>query len=323
MIFATVSTLNYLYKAEILAKSIKEQHPKARVIVCLIEKEIHPDVKKVPYFDGIILAKDLGIDDFNRYIFKYDAAEAAWALKSQILKYLLKNEKDHSEFVYLDSDIRLYSPFVEIESILKNNPIVLTPHDTENGPNRVYLLNGIFNAGFVGITRSKEAKKFIRWWAKKVTHYCYRDRNLSLYDDQGWLKLVPTYFKTYIIRHPGYNIAFWNFHERNLKLSINNEYTVNDIYPLRFFHHSQHLTYLKDSVEKANNEILQHIYFQYTEELKQATLLPLSNEPWSYEFFNDGSQIEKISRRNFLKSPHLQKQPNPFTLSNKILTIKQ
>lgn len=321
LIIATVSSLNYLYKAEVLAKSVKKQHPEAKVIVCLVEKEMHPDARSVPFFDEIILAKDLGIADFDQYIFKYDAAEAAWALKSQVLKYLLVNEKNHDQIIYLDSDIMLYSPLIEVQAKLKNYPIVLTPHDIQNGPRGVYLYNGIFNAGFIGISRSRAAKDFIDWWAKRVTRYCYRDRNLRLYDDQGWLKLVPTYFETYILRHPGYNIAFWNLHERKIGLSILKEYIINDHYLLRFFHYSQHSAILKEAVEKEHNKILLDLYLQYSEELKQAKLFPLSNKPWSYDFFINGSKIKKTSRRNYLNNTRLQTQGNPFTLSNEKLTV--
>lgn len=316
MIIATVSSLNYLYKAEVLAKSVKEQHPEAKVFVCLVEREMHPDAQKVPFFDEIILAKDLGVPNFEQYIFKYDVAEAAWALKSQLLKYLLVNEKKHNEIIYLDSDIMLYSPLNELLAKLKKYPIVLTPHDIQKGPKGVYLYNGIFNAGFIGLNSSHAAKEFIDWWAKKTTRYCYRDRRLRLYDDQGWLKLVPTFFETYILRHPGYNIAFWNLQERIIGLSNLMEYTVNDHYPLRFFHHSQHSSKLKEAVKKEKNKILLDLYLRYTDELEQAKLFHLSNKNWSYNFFSDGSLIKKTSRRNYLKNAHLQKQDNPFTLSN-------
>ena len=45
---------------------------------------------------------------------------------------------------------------------------------------------------------------------------------------------VPT---TYIERHPGYNMEYWNVHERTLS-ERNNTYLVNEKYLLVFFHYS-------------------------------------------------------------------------------------
>ncbi|MGA5688505.1 hypothetical protein [Cytobacillus pseudoceanisediminis] len=317
MIIATVSSLNYLYRAEVLAKSVKKYHPEAKVFVCLLENKIHPDVMKIPFFDQVLLAKDLKIPNFNTLIFKYNAGEASWALKSKVLNYLYENEADHDQFLYFDSDIRLYSPLNEIKSILKKQSIVLTPHLVLKGPETKYLWHGIFNAGFVGISRTAEGHRFIKWWEYKVENYCYKDKDLLLYDDQGWLKLVPTYFNANILRHPGYNVSFWNFHERKLGRSDPvQQYTINDKYPLRFLHYSYLSTILKDCVESSSNNVLKTLYSKYLMELKQTKLFHLSKEAWSYNFFNNGLPINEMCRTEYRNSMKLQlKYPNPFILS--------
>ncbi|MBG9443562.1 hypothetical protein [Cytobacillus firmus] len=314
MIFISVSTLNYLHRTEIMAKSIKEFHPDSKVIICLLESEMQPEVKNIQVFDEILLAKDLGIPNFDHYIFKYTASEASWALKSELMRYVYKNELQENYFIYIDSDTRLYSSIIEVQPILDMYPIVLTPHCIKK-PKDEYLQFGIFNAGFLGIKRSDEAENFINWWADKVEWHCYMDWDRFIFVDQGWLKLVPTYYNAYILTHPGYNVSFWNFDERKIYKDQDKQYTINNL-PLRFFHFSQLLTSLKEAVENSNNEVLRTLYGDYLEELKISSVYHLSAEPWSYAFFDNGDRIKQLTRKAYLHYSHHHLSSNPFSLSN-------
>ncbi|UOE53091.1 hypothetical protein LIT38_12975 [Bacillus sp. CMF12] len=315
MIFVSVSTINYLHRTEVMAKSIKEFHPDSKVIICLLEKDLHPIAMNIQYTDEIILAKNLGIPNVDQYIFKYTISEASCAFKSEILKYVYKKEPHEQYFIYLDSDTRLYSPISEVQALLYDFPIVLTPHCIKK-PKEEYLKFGIFNAGFLGIKRTEEAEQFIKWWAEKVKWNCYIDWDRFLFVDQGWLNLVPTYFNAFILRHPGYNVAFWNFHERKIELDSKKQYTINN-QPLRFFHHSQLLNSLKEGVENSKNEVLKNLYDEYIAELKQSRVYHLSNNPWSYDFFDNGEQIKNKSRKEFQNNECLRLfSSNPFNLMN-------
>ncbi|NGY80794.1 hypothetical protein F6Y02_43380 [Bacillus megaterium] len=112
----------------VLAKSVKEYHPDAKFIICLIEEEIPSTAREFRYFDEIILAKDLGIPNFYSFIFKHNAIEASTAVKGNLFLYLLNRYIDYNKFIYLDPDIYVMDRLTELDSLLDEHSIVLTPH---------------------------------------------------------------------------------------------------------------------------------------------------------------------------------------------------
>ncbi|RYE28904.1 MAG: hypothetical protein EOP48_33035 [Sphingobacteriales bacterium] len=55
------------------------------------------------------------------------------------------------------------------------------------------------------------------------------------------MNYVPVMYNDYyILKHPGYNMANWNWHERVLTAHIDNNYTINKKFSLRFFHFSSY-----------------------------------------------------------------------------------
>jgi hypothetical protein len=68
--------------------------------------------------------------------------------------------------------------------------------------------------------------------------YCYDNPAEGFFVDQNWLNLVPLFFKSVkVVRHPGYNVAYWNMHERELSV-IDGRFFINETHPLVFFHYS-------------------------------------------------------------------------------------
>jgi hypothetical protein len=61
-----------------------------------------------------------------------------------------------------------------------------------------------------------------------------------MFYDQIWANYIPVMFNNYLIlKHYGYNVANWNWHERTLTKS-GGEWMVNEKYPLTFFHFSSY-----------------------------------------------------------------------------------
>ncbi|MEI8133285.1 MAG: glycosyltransferase, partial [Leptolinea sp.] len=178
MIVVTSICANYLPKAKTLAMSVKNCLPETRFVVCLVEQEIHTYALDVPQFDGIILARDIGFVDFQKFIFRHSIVEASTAVKAQLFRYLLEKYPEEDNFVYLDPDIFVYSNFDELQEELILHPIILCPHVLEPGNIKMELSSlqhGTFNLGFLAIRRSEEANKFLDWWAERLYWYCYDD----------------------------------------------------------------------------------------------------------------------------------------------------
>jgi hypothetical protein len=157
------------------------------------------------------------------------------------LEKLMKEGYD--AVVYLDPDIQIHSPLDEVWLALESHNAVLTPHldqpiEDDKYPSEIDILRtGAYNMGFIGLRRSTETMKFIRWWGKRMEQYCVVDLNGGLFVDQKWMDLLPGLLEsTFVLRHPGFNVAYWNIHGRQIQ-KHGDGYRVNGD-PLRFFHFS-------------------------------------------------------------------------------------
>lgn len=331
LVFCTSICANYLSKAMVLAKSVKEYHPDAKFIICLIEEEIPSTAREFRYFDEIILAKDLGIPNFYSFIFKHNAIEASTAVKGNLFLYLLNRYIDYNKFIYLDPDIYVMDRLTELDSLLDEHSIVLTPHlltpeDKDDmiaikGNEIQILQKGLFNLGFLAISRNPNAERFILWWRDRLMQFCHDDTPNGLFTDQKWVDLSPCFFDVFILKHPGYNFAPWNYSKRKLIVTEQHKLLVNN-QRLKFIHFSGidsganlYVTrlYIKDS----SNPIYT-LYNQYISELKKMDEDSLKKIPWSYVHYLNKEKIERSARLNYRNDKNLQKKyKNPFKYSNK------
>lgn len=92
-------------------------------------EKLEPSLKDFGLFDHLVLAKDLGIRHFNRYIFRYNRFEAANSLKAKLLQYAFKtyvqekirNEENGGAMIFLQAGKELYEV-----SVMMNNHILFT-----------------------------------------------------------------------------------------------------------------------------------------------------------------------------------------------------
>lgn len=327
MIICTSICSNYLPKAMVLAKSIK-QYNNARVLVCLTEKEIPQVARDFEYFDYVVLSRDLGFENFEGFIFKHSIVEAATSVKGQLFKYMFDEFQDEEKFVYLDPDIKVYSELRELYEILDENEIVLTPHLTiqEDSLEAVMdnelcaLQHGVFNLGFLAVRRGSESRKFIDWWRSRLNMFCYDDIPRGIFTDQRWIDLAPCFFDVCILKHPGYNIAPWNLSKRKVKEVKKYVYEVNGM-PLRFFHYSgfdsgANEAMIKKYVPNRNNAIYK-MRDEYVREMLAMGQRKLGSIKWSYDYYNSGEKIDKLARLAYRDNIRLQyKYKNPFNESN-------
>jgi hypothetical protein len=255
----TICSINYLAQAKTFGQSLLQNNPDYTVIVGLVDKinEKNDFLDTFPF--KIIEVEKIGIASFDAMYSKYNLTELNTAVKPFFIQYLFENNSEISTVVYFDPDIFVYNKFEELENQLNDHDIVITPHITSpitDGfvPNEKDFLNtGLFNLGFIAVKRSQNSLDFLDWWMMRLREYCFMDIKNGLFVDQLWINLVPIFFKkVYILNHPGYNMAYWNLHERKITLS-NNALGVNDSYPLVFFHFSGYKINKKHSISSYQN----------------------------------------------------------------------
>jgi hypothetical protein len=239
----TICSNNYLAQAISLGQSLILHNPEYKFVIGLVDRKISEiDYSTIPF--DILTVESIGIDDFGGMIKRYDITELNTAVKPFYFRYFFENTHKSEAVIYLDPDIFVYSPFIELEDALKNSEIVVTPHfttpfDDDKKQNEEDFLNsGLYNLGFIGIRNTTVGNEMVNWWAERLRFKSYINFKAGLFTDQIWINFVPLYFpKVHIFMHPGYNMAYWNLHERSIVVKDGNSF-VNETYPLVFYHFS-------------------------------------------------------------------------------------
>lgn len=280
----TICSANYLPFAKSLGDSIIRHNPGFKFIIVLVDE--HRDFDR-SFFQPhkIVYIADMQVPVLEEMNNRYDIFELSCALKPFVMEYMLKHE-EHADIVYyFDSDILVFNSLEESNRLLQSFPLVLTPHiyspiaDDSLFPNEEVMLRaGIYNAGFFGVSKRPEIFPFLDWWKSRLRFKSFNDAVHGLFVDQLWLNYAPVFLAgTAIIRNPGYNVAYWNLHERTISEKAG-EYNVNNTYPLVFFHYSGYDFNMPEVISKHQD--------RYTFETNKETL-PLYDEYRSDALKND------------------------------------
>jgi lipopolysaccharide biosynthesis glycosyltransferase len=321
----TSFTFSYLGRAMILVQTLRAAHPDWVIWTVMVDEPIDgDDFGLAKQFDHVVYAKDLGIPDFRKWLFKHDIVEASTAVKGKMLQHMLQQGADN--VVYLDPDIAVFSSLHGIVGRLDNHSIVLTPHQVE--PNEAIglmrdneltsLKYGIFNLGFVAIANDEVGRRFADWWAAQLAFACYDETENGLFTDQKWCDLVPALFdRVYVERDPGYNVASWNLSKRKISITRNGDILVNGS-PLKFFHFTKINTAGDVMIEKnaADNTEVMEIWAWYKRALAGNTIAGIPKGYWHYGMFSNGSTIPKSVRVFFRRRADLMNYfEDPFSVN--------
>jgi hypothetical protein len=238
----TIASANYLPYVRTLMQSVRDTNPDYRRYLILVDKK-HPAQEGDDGLFQIVEAEDLGIDSFEDMTVRYDIMELNTAVKPFAIDWLFENT-DASNVIYLDPDIRVYRQLDDLERELDSGAsVVVTPHLTrplEDGrsPDDFSMLQaGVFNLGFIAVSRQEEARQFVRWWGRKLKTACHADFANNLFTDQRWIDLAPCFLENLsVLRNPAYNVAYWNLMQRPVKVAGNDVYFGGA--KLAFFHFS-------------------------------------------------------------------------------------
>lgn len=167
--------------------------------------------RKIPEVSDItwLNFNDVLGDELTELIYyKYSGDNLRWALKPCVLQHLLKT---HEQVIYFDCDCY----FVDQWSFIWDeiDPILITPH-WRNPTNKFTYLHGLYNAGFVGV--SKGSEEAMEWWKELCFWKTERNLEEGLFVDQRYLDLMPIEWGANICKHRGINAAPWNENRENL-----------------------------------------------------------------------------------------------------------
>ncbi len=323
----TICTKNYLAYARALAESFLTYRPTAKFYVLFIDDYkgyIEPAKEK---FVVIPLSAIKSIGNLKHFVFKYDVCGINTGVKPFFIDYLFENYPITKLF-YFDTDILVFNKLESAIRVLDDNNIVLVPHilsplpDDGKIASDQYILNaGCYNLGFIGLRKSEETAKFLKWWQAKTFNGAVSQVSAGLFRDQRPIDLVPSIFdKVVILKDVGYDVAYWNLHERREFTKIKEAYYVNGR-PLVFYHYSGHvlanpeiLSYHQNRHQFSNfGPVLRELFELYARKLKGFDYDRVIEWPYTYNTYNDGSKINDADREYFWgKQSTYKKSFDPF-----------
>jgi hypothetical protein len=219
----TLCSNNYLAQAITLGDSLLLFNPGYVFKIGLVDKKNDEiNYSSIPF--EIIEVEKIPIKKFEEMFRRYNITELNTAVKPFYFKYFLNSFPGAVNIIYLDPDILVYNNFKELEKALHEFEIVITPHfttpinDDKWQAENDFLNSGLYNLGFLALKKGEESVKLIEWWADRLETKAHIDFAKGMFTDQLWMNFAPLYFNNvHIFRHPGYNMAYWNLHERHLE----------------------------------------------------------------------------------------------------------
>jgi hypothetical protein len=245
MIAFTICSNNYLAEALTLGDSLVNTGFHSNKYIIFLVDKFHEDIEYNNLKYSVIQVSDEIVKDFNSISSYYNIIELSTSVKPSLFKYLIKKFTAEDTFAYLDPDL-FFKQNIEdyVVQELNNASILLTPHllnpvKLNRDPfENIFLNFGIYNLGFITIKVNQNSVEMLDWWEERTLKLGIINVKEGLFVDQLWINLVPIFFKDIqITLHPGFNVAYWNIEERELK-KIENIYLINNKFPLIFFHFS-------------------------------------------------------------------------------------
>ena len=308
MRFCTVVARNYLAYARVLGQSLRDVDADLHLSVLVLDDDDGAVDDTDEPFD-VLRPGDLDISprEFHHMAVIYDVLELATAVKPWLLHRVLA---DDDVACYLDPDIEVFGSMDPVEALAKRNSIVLTPHSTTPFPRdglipseKTIRLAGVFNLGFIAVSR--DAGSFLSWWSERLRRECRVEIDEGLFVDQRWIDFVPSYFDHTVLIDEGYNVAYWNLYEREVKIGSEG-YEANGR-PLRFFHYSGFDPLAPHRLSKwqvgeprirlEDHFVVAHLCNRYATKLLQAGHIAASAAPYRYAYTAHGAPLDTRARR--------------------------
>lgn len=333
----TIIACNYFPFAKVLTESFLAHHPDGRFTVLLVDDERRAFSPGMAIDDRITWLRlgDIGLDtaEIARLAGIYDVTELATAVKPLLLRHLLSQGRQG--VIYLDPDIRIFDSLTPLAALVAAHGIVLTPHTMKPYPrddrqvDGYFVLSaGVYNLGFIAV--SAAASAFLDWWWQVTRREALADLSHQMFTDQRWIDFVPSFYDHVILKDPGYNVAYWNLHGRELT-RVGNRYLVDGV-ALRFFHFSGFDAARPGWLSSHQGErprvlledrpVLAQLCQEYAAALRSAGLDPLDRRRYGWSISASGlhltTRMRRLYRTALMESEAARgpEPPNPFDAAN-------
>ncbi|MEM6793999.1 MAG: glycosyltransferase family 4 protein [Acidobacteriota bacterium] len=323
----TIVSKNYICFARVLCDSFLEHHPEGRFFVLLVDRNdgsIDPGSERFTLLEAEDLADQ--VPNLRGFLFKYTLLECNTAIKPFLLEHLI-DAHDLENLIYFDPDIQILGSLDELAGHVAESSVVLTPHlthpiDDDASPGEQAILqSGSYNLGFVAFRVDDVSRRVIRWWQERLYDRCVVRIDQGLFVDQKWMDLVPGLFENVrVLRHPGYNVAYWNLHGRSVETLADGRATSNG-QPLVFFHFSGIEPERLDGVSKHQDRFTladiggaADLYRDYSARVLKAGWRECRSWPYAFARFSNGVPIQDAARALYLQLGEEEQRawPDPF-----------
>lgn len=174
--------------------------------------------------------------------------EYMWTLSSVFTDYVLQNFKEIEYVTYLDADLYFYDSPEIVFNDMKDNSVLIIPHNLPPWKKEKEETVGKYNVGMVIFKNDENGLSCLSWWRDECLKWCYEKPELGKLGDQKYLDYFEEKFKNvYICTHKGADLAGWNIRNFQGKIYEENGHTIIDGDPLIFFHFSSFKLYYPPS----------------------------------------------------------------------------
>lgn len=206
--FICISSEEYLGYYNVLYESFKKHSPGVKQILYFIGKNVPSR------FDEVVDITQW-FDDTNS---SYTPLERICSLRARVV--LDAFEKGYERVVFCGAKLEFFScPF---DLIVFDENAVVTPHILEPLPedgkfpsNSTVSFSGHISTDLVAFKNCTEIIRFLNWQDRILQRRCKSSQHTYL--DQSWLNFLPFFVDNVkILRDPRYNVAYWNYYQRQL-----------------------------------------------------------------------------------------------------------
>lgn len=314
--FASIAARNALALVRVLAQSFREHHPDLPFFVLLADEPgpVGADGELDPASEPfeILRLEDLAIPDLPRFRFSYSREELSYASTPYLLDHLLDRGFERAAFCKQESLVT--GSLAPILEQLGRASISLTPHllaplaGTAEGISRELniLQSGVYNVGFLGVSATPTARRFLAWWKDRTYAHCRREVAAGMHYEQRWLDLVPAFFEDcQLLRDPGLNIGHWNLPEREVRRAHEDGAGWQvDGQPCRFVRFSGFDPEIPDALTRYSDRLrlsrlgpAAEIFERYRQLLLAAGWRETRDLPYAWDRFDNGIPIPALVRR--------------------------